>query len=289
MDAKILIVDDKKEYLQTAMTYIVEDAIPYALLCAPDGKKGVEIAKTELPDVIIMDWEMPNLDGIEATRALKDCGRTKDIPVIIATGIRISPDDLKKAFDAGASDFLRKPLEKTEFLARISSHLKQVEYISKIKEQAEVISNSHRNRLNEIITLLKSTNEESKDVIRFYDDVLSNLLNRLDCLQEDNNLRTEDTQSLISVIGGARKKAHVILNDKNMSDSDYVRSLLNRHKNLTSQEIQLCTFIKNNLQSKEIAELTFRETASIKVFRSRLRKKLGLLESDNLYSYLNSF
>jgi DNA-binding response OmpR family regulator/DNA-binding CsgD family transcriptional regulator len=288
MDIKILIIDDKKEYLQTAMKYIIEDAIPYGLLCAPDGMKGVEIAKKELPDIIIMDWEMPGMDGIEATKCLKASKSTQDIPIIIATGIRISSKDLKKAFEAGASDFIRKPLEKIEFLARINSHLKQVEYLRKIKNQSEIIDKTESKRLKEIISTLKSSNDENREIINFYENMLSVFSTKINNLIGQDGQKTKELQPILSAIDLARTKSKFILNGRNVPDGNYVKSLLKVHSNLTPQEIQLCFFIKNDFQSKEIAELTFRETGSIKVLRSRLRKKLQLTDSQNLYAYLNS-
>lgn len=288
MDVKILIIDDQKEYLQTAMGYIIEDSIPYALLCALDGKKGLEIAKAELPDIIIMDWEMPRMDGIMATKLLKQNQSTKEIPIIIATGIRISSKDLKLAFEAGASDYIRKPLEKIEFLARINSHLKQVEYLKKIKLQSEIIENKENIRLNEIISLLNSSNEENRKIINFYRNILTIFSVKIERLTADCKEKAITLKPLSSAISLAQKKSKAILNDNNIPDSIFIKSLLGIHSNLTQQEIQLCFFIKNNFHSKEIAELTFRETGSVKVLRSRLRKKLHLKESQNLFSYLNS-
>lgn len=288
MDIKILIVDDKKEYLQTAMGYIIEDSIPYALMCAPDGKKGVEIAITELPDIIIMDWEMPGMDGIKATKLLKQNQITKDIPVIIATGIRISSTDLKEAFEAGASDFIRKPLEKIEFIARINSHLKHVEYLKKIKSQSEIIANKEKDKLNDIISTLNSSNEENREIISFYKNMLSSLSLKINNFTSNDKENSKQLKPLSHAIELALKKSNNILDNKNAPTNKFIKSLLKLHSDLTQQEIQLCFFIKNDFQSKEIAKLTFRETGSVKVQRSRLRKKLKLKESNNLFTYLNN-
>jgi response regulator RpfG family c-di-GMP phosphodiesterase len=281
---KILIVDDTVENLQIAMSYIIGDSVPYAMLAAQNGKIALRIAQQEKPDIIIMDWEMPVMNGIDCIIELKKNPETTNIPVIISTGIRLTPDDLNIAFHAGASDFIRKPLEKTEFLARINSHLKQAELLNKISQQSVIINEAETKRLNENIELLEAVNCENSETISFFDNILADISTRLRNL----NLKNDEIEKIISAIEMLRKKSSVSENTNFNVEKNYIYQLLQKHPNLTPQEIQLCVFIKKDVQTKEIAEITFREPASVKVARSRLRKKLGLEEQDNLYAFLNS-
>ncbi len=287
MSKKILIVDDKKEYLQTAMQYIIEDSIPYALLSAPNGEIGIEIATKELPDVIVMDWEMPGISGVEATRQLKNKKETKDIPIIIATGIRITPDDLRFALEAGASDFLRKPLDKTEFLARVNSHLKQAEYVKTIKSQADIILAAENAKLNDMVQYLNDANQDTSDVLTFYYHTLTLLAQKLEEIKVGDCF-DDDVESVISALRTINQRAKSLLDRNLFPNKQFVECLLKSHDKLTAREIQLCYLIKQGLQTKEIADLTFREPGSVKVSRSRLRKKLLLDEKENLYTYLNN-
>ncbi len=286
---KILIVDDTIENLKVAMNFVIEDSVPYAVLAAQNGKIALDIAARELPDIIIMDWEMPEMNGIETIKELKKNPDTENIPVIIATGIRLSTDDLKIAFEAGASDFIRKPLEKTEFISRINSHLKQVEYIARIKQQSQIIDDAENLRLADIIKAMESGIEENKMTISFYDNLLSEISRELETLIKNKKLNEENIRSIMSSLDIAQKKANSTNQIPGFPDNRYIKSLLKEHKNLTPQEIQLCFLIKNNMQTKEIANLTFREVTTVKVARSRLRKKLNLPESENLSVYLNKF
>ena len=289
MDSKILIVDDKREYIQTAMQYIIEDAIPYALLCALNGEDGVEIAVKETPDVIVMDWEMPGINGIEAIKQLKQIESTKEIPVIVSTGIRMSAEDLKVAFDAGASDFIRKPLEKTEFISRISSHLKIANQFRTIKAQQNVLVNKHTIQLKEKIDSLEATLDDDNTFILFLNNALQSILYSLESggnkkphsKQEITKLATQLKQLIVSL------KRNGL--DKKRPGSQFAKKLLEKHPNLTPQEIQLCFMLKNKMCTKDIANITFREESSVKVSRSRLRKKLSLKESDNLNAYFQKF
>jgi len=290
MTHKILIVDDNKEYIQTAMKYIIEESVPYALLCANNGKTGVEIALIELPDIIIMDWEMPEMDGITAIKQLKKHDTTKYIPVILSTGIRISTTDLKTAFDAGASDFIRKPLEKTEFVARVSSHLQMSDYIKTIKKQQETITQNTIDNLNEKIETLTSKSESDFASISFFNNVLNSLLIKLNEIKKCESDELEDQiDSVLSQVKQSIKSISLHVNNQNSPNEIFIKSVLNRHKNLTPQEIQLCYMLKNKLSTKDIASITFREESSVKVSRSRLRKKLKLNETENLTTYLKQF
>ena len=74
--------------------------------------------------MIIMDWDMPLLNGLQATRCLRENEGTVDTPIIITTGVMMSPKDMQAAFDAGATEYLRKPIEKVELITRVRSMLK---------------------------------------------------------------------------------------------------------------------------------------------------------------------
>ena len=289
MESKILIVDDQKEYLQTAMRYIIEDSIPYALLCAPDGEAGVEIAIMELPDIIIMDWEMPGMNGIDAIKHLKQNLSTKDIPVIMATGIRLSPEDLKTAFAAGASDFIRKPLEKTEFIARISSHLRMANHLKTIKKQEEELAAAAIAKLQEKIQFLQAKSEDDKAKFLFFHNMLLTFREKLTSMNIAGCSFEPEMKALLGQLEQSVRSLKKFDGKIDSPDKNFIHNLLNNHGNLTPQEIQLSYMLKNDLNTKDIATITFREEGSVKVARSRLRKKLQLDEAHNLVTYLCQF
>lgn len=286
-DKKILIVDDSKEYLQIAMNYIIEESLQYEIFAAQNGVIALEIAKNEKPDIIIMDWEMPEMNGIEATRLLKQIEETHDIPIIMSTGVRLSSSDLKIALEAGASDFIRKPLEKIEFIARINSHLKMSNYIKMIRSQALEIIESEKNRLNSIVESLKSRIEDNNSNLLFHDNFLSKIIKQLEEIKNPNY--DESILNIISSINQLKRQFSVINDSHNIPEDIFIKTLLKVHPILTPQEIQLCYMLKKGLSTKEISTLTFREEGSVKVARSRLRKKLELTDESNLTTYLQRF
>ncbi len=292
MDAeqkKILIVDDQKEYLQTAVNYIIEESFSYVILGAPNGKVALEVAQAELPDIIIMDWEMPEMNGIETIRNLKSNPETEHIPVIMSTGIRLLPNDLKIAFEAGASDFIRKPLEKTEFIARINSHLKLAEYINEVRIQEQRIAEEKNKRLQDVIETMNVQLEDSRTQFQFYSDLLTNIGKQIDSAgmaEQTTHKQLSDISASISI--SKRDIANILSSDK-VPDNEFIKNILKVHETLTPQEVKLSFMLKNGLDTKGIANLTFREISTVKVARSRLRKKLNLDSDDNLTSYLQKF
>lgn len=90
----------------------------YRLIEATDGETGVATAQREVPDLIIMDVQLPRLSGLEATRRLRADSRTARIPVIVITSFALSGDD-RKAIEAGATAYLAKPYSPRELLETI--------------------------------------------------------------------------------------------------------------------------------------------------------------------------
>lgn len=118
---KILIVDDEPLNISLYFDMLQQDN--FQIISAADGIEAVQKTHEELPDLIIMDWNMPRLDGLEALKKLKGVDKTKNIPVIMITGIMTSSESLMTALNEGAIDFLRKPFDKIEFKARVQSML----------------------------------------------------------------------------------------------------------------------------------------------------------------------
>ena len=108
MGKVILIVEDDPKNLK-----LIRDVLrvnSYATLEAFNGKQGVEMAKNEMPDLILMDIQTPILDGLEATRILKTDVKTSKIPIVALTAKALK-GDRQKCIQAGADDYLSKPVD----------------------------------------------------------------------------------------------------------------------------------------------------------------------------------
>ena len=105
-NAVILIVDDEQTYLDTIAETLKEKN--FKIVQAFNGKMGYTLAKKFMPDIIITDWEMPEMNGIDMIMELKKDQLTKNIPIIMCTGIMTSSKNLDAALQAGAVDYIRK-------------------------------------------------------------------------------------------------------------------------------------------------------------------------------------
>ena len=112
----VLYVEDNEYNLKMVRQLLARTS--YQLIEATDGELGVATAIRELPDLILMDIQLPKLSGLDATRRLRADPKTAAIPIIVITSFALSGDDLK-AKDAGASAYLAKPYSPRELLQMI--------------------------------------------------------------------------------------------------------------------------------------------------------------------------
>ena len=117
---KVLLVEDSEESRDGLARHLRRKG--YETLLAVDGRQGVELARAESPDLILMDMSLPVLDGWEATRRLKADPRTRHIPVIALTAHAMS-GDREKALAAGCDEYDTKPVEFARLLAKIQALL----------------------------------------------------------------------------------------------------------------------------------------------------------------------
>jgi len=119
---RILIVDDSPTQLSVLAKVLAKHG--YETIAAKDGAQGVEIAASELPDIILMDVVMPNLNGFQATRQITKNPDTSHIPVIMLTS-KDQETDRVWAERQGASDYLTKPPNESDLLSKIKTLLGQ--------------------------------------------------------------------------------------------------------------------------------------------------------------------
>jgi diguanylate cyclase (GGDEF)-like protein len=139
----VLIVDDQPQNLNAIVQHFRKLTHPYEVYQTTSGRQAFHIAHEEQPDLIITDWDMPDLDGIELIKQLKSDPVTADIPVIMCTGVMTSSKNLDTALNAGAADYIRKPVDPIELIARTRSMVKMGEMIKTIKEQNHALRQSY--------------------------------------------------------------------------------------------------------------------------------------------------
>ena len=121
---RILVVDDESVNIMILRDILCLD---YNVSAAMDGSDALEIAEELLPDLILLDIVMPDMDGYTVISKLKDNAKTKDIPVIFLTAMT-TPEDETKGFNFGATDYIFKPFSADLLLRRVEMNLKVRDY-----------------------------------------------------------------------------------------------------------------------------------------------------------------
>ena len=132
----LLVVDDSP-VSSMLVSLILKKHSDYCTVRVWDGQACIKKAKEVKPDLILLDIQMPGMNGIEVCKVLKKDERTRDIPVIFVTA---STDNgtLKEAFESGGNDYVRKPVNKIELLARIKSVLLHKKMEKKLMEEEKL-------------------------------------------------------------------------------------------------------------------------------------------------------
>ncbi len=117
----ILVVDDSKVALMTE-TMILRREGKFDIVEAKNGQEAVDTATQQQPDLILMDVNMPVMDGFEACRELRGRGETKSIPIILVT-TRGEAENIEAGYESGCSDYVTKPINSTELLVKIDNLL----------------------------------------------------------------------------------------------------------------------------------------------------------------------
>lgn len=115
----ILVIDDNQENLRVVSNYLKEKG--YKIALALDGESAFKILEENKIDLILLDIMMPEMDGFEVCKKLKEKPQTKDIPVIFLTA-KTDTNDVVEGFNLGAVDYITKPFKKEELYARINNH-----------------------------------------------------------------------------------------------------------------------------------------------------------------------
>jgi two-component system cell cycle response regulator DivK len=116
MKKKILLVEDNPATMDVVEKEL--EFLGYDTITADDGRKAVEMAEAHMPDVIIMDISLPQMDGLEATALIRENPKTKSIPILAATA-RALPGDREKCIQGGCNDYIAKPFTHRELGAAL--------------------------------------------------------------------------------------------------------------------------------------------------------------------------
>lgn len=134
--SRVLIVDDNPDNLMVAASALAEQG--FSLMLARSGAEALAAADRFMPDTILLDVVMPELDGFETCRRLKNNAQCRDIPVIFLTA-RSEQEDVLEGFKAGGDDFISKPFNKEELLHRVDVHIQRFRLQQQLQKRNETL------------------------------------------------------------------------------------------------------------------------------------------------------
>ena len=287
---KILLADDEPQNIKNLFETLNPDL--YRVFVASDGKSAVEQALKYLPDAIIMDWDMPEMDGMTAIGIIRANDSIKDIPIIVATGKMTGISNLRTALEAGANDYIRKPFDPLEIEARVNSMIRlRMEQQKSVRLEKEIM----QRKLDEAryeMEINQQALAAAKLRLINYNKYIEGLIDELRSIGNPGSDAAEkkifDLISALRVNHAATGRTEFVDYFEKVHPSFFV-TLHQRFPGLSSSECELCAFIKLNMTNQEITSITFKSDNTLKKARQRLKKKFGLQPTDSLYGFILEF
>jgi DNA-binding response OmpR family regulator len=272
----ILVVDDDPQNRLIAVEQLMQAEKNYKVLSAPSGTIALKLIERHPIDLVLLDWEMPGMTGLEVLQELKAHEATASLPIVMYTGIMTAAKSLQIALDNGADDFLRKPADPTELRARVSSVLLKHDYFQQLLKTEQEKYDIKVQELSSALMQMTERNQLLKELKEDLEKIspsslpLRKVVNKLDRI-----LSTQDDWDAIKPRIESLHKG-------------FIQEISVKHDNLSYNQIIFCALLRMGLQGKEIARILGISTDAIEKNRYRIRKKLGLDPSDKLEVYLAS-
>jgi two-component system cell cycle response regulator len=178
---KILVIDDLPENVFILKDRLVQEG--YEVITAYNGSEGIEKAYSTLPDLILLDVMMPDISGFEVCKLLVNDEKTKHVPIILVTA-KAGAEDTKEGLEAGAFDYIKKPFNRVELMARVKSALKLSEanqQLLQIEKRttyiATIITANHK--IKQPLTLLSLSSAAIKKELEKDEISKESILNRI--------------------------------------------------------------------------------------------------------------
>ena len=314
---KVLIVDDREFDRILYKEFLSE--VNYDFYELDDGAGIIDFLQDTIPDLILLDWQMPRVGGVGTLKLLKQNTLFKEIPVIIITGQK-DEKVLDEAFVLGSVDFLNKPVNKTELTARVQNVLKLMSAKSMLidqkreLEELNAIIKIQKDELKESLILkTKLADEKEKNLNQEVDSekrrmmtmevdstkVINNLSGLKAEIQECNQILSSSEGiplNILRKLKSVERELDSLINEHKAKDDfqdlfaridpEFFKKLSNINPKLTPLDLKHCAFIKMNLDNYELKKILNVEMKSIQMTRYRLKKKLKLQEEESLREFI---
>lgn len=286
----ILIIDDTPDNLTVLLRILTEQG--YQVRPALSGEIALKAVREDIPDLILLDIMMPGMDGFEVCHHLKADAGTEHIPVIFISALGDTENKIK-GFQAGGVDYIAKPFEAAEVLARVKTHLalrnmhlQLLEEIEKRKSTQRALEKAHAELEQRVADRTVELHRETERLGEM--NIALNIL--LEKREEDKKELEEkvlfNVEKLISPnletlkMKCSDKTQEALVQIVRTNLDEITSSFAHRHKdfleNLTPAQIQIANLIKQGKTTKEIASLLRLSPSTIACHRQEIRKRLSL-------------
>ena len=293
----ILVIDDEEESIAVLEYHL--NNLNYNVTGISNPLKTIETIREINPDLIILDWLMPQKEGIEVLQEIKREEEFREIPVIISSGLRTNSTNLHEALSLGAVDFLKKPIDNIELEARVTSAIKIYDYIKEsrrltkeifLKEieiteaKAQFFQNELNKKNREMLVSAVSILQNKKLI----SVIKSNILDELKDLSGEHQLKIS---KVIDRYDNISNSINWNIFEKRFTElnNDFYNKLKTDFPNLSNGEQRLCAFFKLGLSTKEIAIINYSTYDAIRKAVYRIRKKINKNDMIDLNLFFQDF
>lgn len=287
---KILVIDDDITMLASVNDILLSAPNPYTVLNAANVETAQTIIRNEVPDLVITDWVLPTLSGLDLVNYMVENKELQHIPIIVFTGVMTRQQSMLEALDKGAIDFLKKPLDELELLARVKRLLSFVELQKTLQEERAQKLEAEKKALKQIIEAQDKELTSKALTIGKYNELIKNISTQFNDIKQTKG-KIADNKQLSRILA----QINISLQSENWDDfmvafenqyPYFFENLKIKFPKLTRNELRLCALLKLNLTTKEISAITLQSLRSIEMARHRLRQKLNMQPGDTFFYFL---
>lgn len=293
----ILLINEKPATIQLINKCLTDNNTEsnYEIINATNAKIAYEISESVKPDLIISDWKIGEVSGLELVKRMKSNPVTKEIPVLVFSGVRASFKEIGLVLSAGAIDCMKKNIEEKELKVRIAAILRQTDLLKAFKKREEKIRKEREQlseNLEKLQMLVDTEQRESTtrlELLIHSMGVKDKLLDRIHDLRPYLNAEGKTKLTYIAKQLKWELSEEKQFNlEQRFDEKNYeLYNLLDKEcSELTKNEKRLCAYFNADHSATEIARITHKSSNSINVAFARIRTKLNIATNKELKVYL---